>query len=110
MDDFDSKPFFSSVSNLALSPICEHGIFGFPQDAKRSALHGGPCVALTQPLPRALVKYELLRCDASWLTVAATDLPTRSFNWRGLLKTLCRYWLIRQAHEQYFQTYFGRPQ
>lgn len=65
-----------------------------PWDAKRSALRGGPCVALTQPLPRALVKYEL---------------PTRSFNWRELLKTLCKYWLIRQAHEQYFQTYFGRP-
>ena len=61
--------------------------FGFPQDAKRSALSGRPCVALTQSLPRTLVKYEL---------------PTRSFNWRGLLKTLCKYWL--------FQTYFGRPQ
>ncbi len=29
------------------------------RNAKRSALRGGPCVALTQPLPRALIKYTL---------------------------------------------------
>jgi len=139
MDDFDSKPFFSSVSNLAPSPTCEHGIeqrwcnglakdgrlcadkqveidLNLPknsfnvlanQDAKRSALRGGPCVALTQPLSRALVKYDVP--ETGWLDTAPAIAPQSPFNWRGLLATLCKYWLIRQAHEQYFQTYFGRP-